>query len=79
MEIAAPGASVTAPKKCSKFAGVMARVTTPRNSPLGPVTLQANVYNLADAGYIVSGHGTNANLNVPGTPRSFRLTARVSY
>src|SRR5579859_1014185 len=40
--MAEPGASVTEPKNRSKSAGVMARVTTPRNSPFGPVTLQAN-------------------------------------
>src|SRR5215472_8106447 len=36
-----PGASATEPKNRSKFLGGIARVTTPRNSPFGPVTLQA--------------------------------------
>jgi catecholate siderophore receptor len=45
----------------------------------GPVTWQLNVYNLADEDYIVSGHGTNPNLNIPGAPRSAMLTARFTY
>lgn len=45
----------------------------------GPVTWQVNVYNVTDERYIVSGHGTSPNLNVPGAPRSVMLTARLSY
>lgn len=45
----------------------------------GPVTWQVNVYNLTDEGYIVSGHGTSPNLNLPGAPRWAMLTARLSY
>jgi catecholate siderophore receptor len=46
---------------------------------VGRVTWQVNVYNLADERYIVSGHGTSPNLNVPGAPRSAMLTARLNY
>ncbi|MBS2961375.1 TonB-dependent receptor, partial [Klebsiella pneumoniae] len=42
----------------------------------GPVELQLNVYNLLDKGYIVAGHGSNANLNLPGAPRSVVATVR---
>lgn len=45
----------------------------------GPVTWQVNAYNLANERYIVSGHGTSPNLNVPGAPRSVLLTVRLSY
>src|SRR5215813_11581821 len=41
MEMDEPGPSATEPKKRSKVAGVIERVTMPRNSPFGPVTLQA--------------------------------------
>ncbi|KAA6129648.1 TonB-dependent receptor [Cupriavidus cauae] len=42
----------------------------------GPVELQLNLYNLFDKGYIVSAHGSNANLNLPGAPRSVMATLR---
>ncbi len=42
----------------------------------GAFEAQLNVYNLFDQGYIVSGHGTNANLNMPGAPRSVMATLR---
>lgn len=42
----------------------------------GPVRVQVNGYNLFNRRYIVSGHGTNANLNVPGSPRAVMLTVR---
>lgn len=45
----------------------------------GPVIWQLNAYNLANESYIVSGHGSNPNLNIPGAPRSVMLTARLSY
>jgi catecholate siderophore receptor len=41
--------------------------------------LQLNVGNLFDRKYIVSGHGSAPNLNVPGAPRSVQLTARYSF
>lgn len=43
---------------------------------LGPARVQLNAYNLFNRRYIVSGHGTNANLNLPGAPRSVMLTLR---
>ncbi|WEF33181.1 TonB-dependent receptor [Pseudoduganella chitinolytica] len=46
---------------------------------LGRVDLQLNVYNLLDRTYIVSGHGSSPNLNMPGAPRSAALTARYQF
>ncbi|MCT9118175.1 TonB-dependent siderophore receptor [Cupriavidus gilardii] len=42
----------------------------------GPMELQLNLYNLFDKGYIVSGHGSSPNLNLPGAPRSVMATLR---
>lgn len=42
----------------------------------GAFEAQLNVYNLFDKGYIVSAHGTSANLNMPGAPRSVMATLR---
>ncbi len=42
-------------------------------------TLQLNLRNLFDRNYIVSAHGSNANLNLPGAPRSATLTLRHSF
>ncbi|MGJ7914792.1 TonB-dependent receptor [Massilia sp. LXY-6] len=41
--------------------------------------LQLNVTNLLDRRYIVSGHGSSPNLNLPGAPRSAMLTARYNF
>lgn len=41
--------------------------------------LQLNVNNLFDRKYIVSGHGTAPNLNLPGAPRNVQLTARYTF
>jgi len=41
--------------------------------------LQLNVTNLVDRRYIVSGHGSSPNLNLPGAPRSAMLTARYGF
>jgi catecholate siderophore receptor len=41
--------------------------------------LQLNVYNLLDRKYIVAGHGTSPNLNLPGAPRSAQITARFRF
>ncbi|RBA24633.1 TonB-dependent receptor [Herminiimonas fonticola] len=41
--------------------------------------LQLNVNNLFDREYIISGHGTSANLNLPGAPRNVQLTARYAF
>ncbi len=42
----------------------------------GPFEAQLNLYNILNQGYIVSGHGSNANLNMPGAPRSVMATLR---
>lgn len=42
-------------------------------------TLQLNLRNLFDRRYIVSAHGSNANLNLPGEPRNVSLTLRHSF
>lgn len=44
----------------------------------GPVLLQVNGYNLFNERYVVSGHGTSPNLNLPGAPRAVLLTARIA-
>jgi catecholate siderophore receptor len=41
--------------------------------------LQLNLTNLFDRSYTVAGHGSNANLNLPGAPRAVQLTARYSF
>jgi catecholate siderophore receptor len=41
--------------------------------------LQLNVYNVLDRKYIVAGHGTSPNLNLPGAPRSAQITARFRF
>jgi catecholate siderophore receptor len=43
------------------------------------IMLQLNVRNVFDRGYIVAGHGTNANLNLPGAPRNATLTVRYAF
>ena len=45
----------------------------------GKIDLQLNALNLFDRKYIVAGHGSNGNLNLPGAPRSVQLTARYSF
>ena len=42
----------------------------------GPFEAQLNLYNVFNTSYIVSGHGSNANLNMPGAPRSVMATVR---
>jgi catecholate siderophore receptor len=42
----------------------------------GPFEAQLNLYNLFNKSYIVSAHGSNANLNMPGAPRSVMATVR---
>lgn len=41
--------------------------------------LQLNVMNLFDRQYIVAGHGSAGNLNLPGAPRSLQVTARYAF
>ncbi|MFC3376973.1 TonB-dependent receptor [Rugamonas sp. CCM 8940] len=45
----------------------------------GKVELQLNAQNLFDREYIVAGHGSSKNLNLPGAPRSLQLTARYRF
>ncbi|WP_404994964.1 TonB-dependent receptor [Cupriavidus pauculus] len=42
----------------------------------GPFEAQLNLYNVFNQGYIVSGHGSSPNLNLPGAPRSVMATLR---
>lgn len=64
-----PGNTVTLPSYFTADAMAWYRV--------GDVRMQVNGYNLFNRRYIVSGHGTNANLNVPGAPRAVMLTLRL--
>jgi len=41
-------------------------------------SVQLNVNNIFNTGYIVSGHGTSPNLSLPGAPRNVALTLRYS-
>ena len=43
------------------------------------IDLQLNVLNLFNRRYIVAGHGSSPNLNLPGAPRSVQLTARYAF
>jgi len=45
----------------------------------GNLDLTLNLINLFDREYTVSGHGSAANLNLPGAPRSVQLTARYKF
>jgi catecholate siderophore receptor len=46
---------------------------------IGGAELQLNLRNLLDRGYIVAGHGSNANLNLPGAPRNAALTVHYKF
>ena len=46
---------------------------------MGSLDLTLNVMNVFDREYIVSGHGTSPNLNLPGSPRAVQLTARYKF
>ena len=65
-----PGNTVTLPAYATADAMAWYR--------LGRVTVQLNGYNLFNRRYIVSGHGTSPNLNMPGAPRSFMISLRHS-
>jgi catecholate siderophore receptor len=41
--------------------------------------LQLNLTNLFNRDYIVSGHGSSPNLNLPGAPRAVQVTARYRF
>lgn len=45
---------------------------------LGKARFQINAYNLFDRRYIISGHGTSPNLNLPGAPRTVVGTLRFA-
>lgn len=45
---------------------------------IGKARFQLNAYNLFDRRYIVSGHGTSPNLNLPGAPRTVLGTLRFT-
>ncbi|HEY0844610.1 MAG TPA: TonB-dependent siderophore receptor [Noviherbaspirillum sp.] len=46
---------------------------------LAKLDLQLNINNLFDRKYIVSGHGSAPNLNLPGAPRNVQITARYTF
>lgn len=46
---------------------------------LAGLDLQLNINNLFDRDYIVSGHGSAPNLNLPGAPRNVMVTARYNF
>ena len=66
-----PGNTVTLPSYTTVDAMVAYRVAK--------WDLQLNINNLFDRDYIVSGHGTSRNLNLPGAPRNVQLTARYAF
>lgn len=43
------------------------------------VDLQVNLLNIFDRKYIVAGHGSSKNLNLPGAPRSLQVSARYNF
>jgi catecholate siderophore receptor len=43
------------------------------------IDLTLNLTNLFDRAYIVAGHGSSKNLNLPGAPRAVQLTARYRF
>jgi len=45
----------------------------------GNIDLTLNLTNLFDREYIVAGHSSNTNLNLPGAPRAVQLTARYKF
>jgi catecholate siderophore receptor len=65
-----PGNTVTLPSYATVDAMVWKR--------FGPLVAQVNVNNLFDEGYIVAGHGSSPNLNLPGAPRSAMVTLRYA-
>ncbi|MDP1908312.1 MAG: TonB-dependent receptor, partial [Hyphomicrobium sp.] len=66
-----PGNTVTLPRYTVFDAGAFYRVKG--------LDLGLNVKNLFDRKFIVAGHGTNANLNLPGAPRSVQMTLRYAF
>jgi catecholate siderophore receptor len=66
-----PGNTVTLPSYVTADAMVYYRAAN--------FDLQLNLMNLFDREYIVAGHGSSKNLNLPGAPRSVQLTARYRF
>lgn len=66
-----PGNTVTLPSYVTADAMVGYKV--------GNLDLQLNLNNLFDKKYILSGHGTSPQLNLPGAPRNAQLTARYNF
>jgi catecholate siderophore receptor len=66
-----PGNTVTLPEYTTADASAWAN--------FGGTRIQLNVRNLFDREYIVAGHGTNANLNLPGAPRNATVTVRTAF
>lgn len=70
-----------------RFANPGNTVTLPAYTTVGAMAyyrmqgldLQIKVNNLFDRDYIVAGHGSSPNLNLPGAPRSLQLTARYRF
>ncbi len=70
-----------------RFANPGNTVTLPGNTlvdamvgyKVAGLDLQLNINNLFDRAYIVSGHGSSPNLNLPGAPRNVQLTARYTF
>ncbi|MEO6352293.1 MAG: hypothetical protein ABIO19_15490, partial [Burkholderiaceae bacterium] len=66
-----PGNTATLPSYVT--ADVMAYYRT------AGIDLQLNLINIFNREYIVAGHGSSKNLNLPGAPRSVQLTARYNF
>lgn len=66
-----PGNTVTLPRYTVFDAGVFYRVKG--------LDVALNVKNLFDRKFIVAGHGSAPNLNLPGAPRSVQVTLRYAF
>lgn len=66
-----PGNTVTLPSYVTADAMAYYR--------MAGLDLQLNLMNVFNRQYIVAGHGSSKNLNLPGAPRSVQLTARYNF
>jgi len=66
-----PGNTVTLPSYATADAMAYYRMAR--------LDLQLNLMNVFNRDYIVAGHGSSKNLNLPGAPRSVQLTARYNF
>jgi len=66
-----PGNTVTLPSYVTADAMAYYR--------MAGLDLQLNLMNVFDRDYIVAGHGTSKNLNLPGAPRSVQVSARYNF